>query len=117
MDEEIEFSLATDSTKEKEDTNGFGKRIEILRSMLEMSKTDFAIFLHASRSTLVKLEKDGVLSQDMAYKIYYATTKAIEGPFNSERMRNFAKTLRDDIEQEVILAERNERIEKMINVN
>lgn len=122
MDEDIDLSQICVLEKEKEGdekcaaNKNLGLRIEVLRSMLEMSKTDFANFLHASRSTLDKIVNEGELSQDMAYKMFYATTKAMEGPYNSPRMREFASLLRNDIEQEIILSERNKRIENMISI-
>lgn len=82
-----------------------GQQIARLRVQLNMTQQQFAEAICSSRITVNKMERAEEITTDFGYRIYYATDKVVANNYIPDSIRQYAHSLKQRIESEVILAE------------
>lgn len=93
---------------DSESSTSIGKQLAQLRVFLNMTQQQFADAMCTSRITINKMEHSEKITTDFGYKIYYATDKIVGNKYIPEYIRQYAKILKQRVEREVILIERND---------
>lgn len=84
-----------------------GKEIAILRILLDQTVQQMADALHTSRVTLSKVEHaedNTLITDDIAFRVYYLTQKIKDNPFKPIFVKDKAQYLQNRIEKEIILS-------------
>jgi len=86
-----------------ESFNSIGYEVTEIRVALDMSQKEFADAILVSRATVNRFENNGEITNDIAFRLYYAMKKLQENVYISNEIKTLCKSLQDRIETECIL--------------